>query len=119
MGSDVRLATGRLKPASCDRGIRYAGGRYAGFDFTIVADVTIQTSTFVISDEICTSAAVQAWVRIAFVYFCVTDFTFITGITLTSTYACHASSVNAARRGCNTGIRKPRLLPYGKHTGKS
>jgi hypothetical protein len=115
MGPDVRLATCRGKPAGCDWGIRYAGGRYAGFDFTIIADVTNRTSTFVISDEICTSAAVQAWVRIAFVYFYFTDFTFITRITVTGAYACHASSVNAARRVCNTGIRKPRFLPYEKH----
>jgi hypothetical protein len=104
MGAYVCLTTCRGKPASRDRLIRFAGGSYAGFDFTIVADVTINTGTFVISYEICTSAAVQAWVRIAFVYFRVTNFTFITGITITSTYERHASSVNAARRRYNTRV---------------
>ena len=104
MGAYVDLTTCRGKPAGCDRGIRFAGGRYARFDFTIVADVTIRTGTFVISYEICTNAAVQTWVGIAFVYFCFTDFTFITGITLTRTHPGHASSVDAARRCYDTRV---------------
>ena len=98
MGAYVCLTTRRGKLASWDRVIRWAGGRIAGRDLTIVADVTVNTGTFVVSQEICTSAAVQAWVGVAFVYFRVTDFTLITGITLTSTYPFYASPVDAARR---------------------
>jgi len=112
MGTYVCLTIGRGKLAGCDLGIRWAGGRFAGFDFTIVADVAINTFTFVISKEICTNAAVQAWVRIAFVYFFVTEFTFPTGIALADTS--HASSILTTINSV-TGTR-PRFLPDEKHT---